>query len=101
LEITDDCEVHIFEYFSREIEKNNYDSLRKLQQQYKDFQFLDEQLFPLEAFAGFAERDVIETVRGELIIDVDQMIVEGEGNRGGDKRAAGAREKFPKGRRRW
>lgn len=61
-EATDACEVRMLEYFSREIERLGVADL-DLSGKYHNFIALDAQLFPLEAFADFGERDLIETVR--------------------------------------
>jgi patatin-related protein len=62
-EVTDACEARMLAYFSREIERLGLADLANLTIKYNNFIWLDAQLFPLEAFAGFGERDVIETVR--------------------------------------
>ena len=61
--VTDACEKRMLEYFSQEIERLALPKLFSLTKRYNNFKCFDAQLFPLEAFAGFAERDVVETVR--------------------------------------
>lgn len=62
-EATDACEARMMAYFSREIDRLGLAAPGNLTIKYNKFIWLDAQLFPLEAFAGFGERDLIETVR--------------------------------------